>query len=122
VIVFGFHDQEVVDLESRKMAAKNVILGGNSKKKQRTHSPTKSQALYRRIQAVVILTYRRLIHLLRQLPPCCRPECNSTPQCRHSWHLGGKGGFCTYRTSIRLCLHCARSCVIPFLTIILTQS
>jgi hypothetical protein len=46
VIVFGF--QEVIDLENRKMAAKNVILGGNSKKKPDDALSDKVTGAYKR--------------------------------------------------------------------------
>lgn len=46
VIVFGF--QEVIDLENRKMAAKTVILGGNSKKRPDDALSDKVTGAYKR--------------------------------------------------------------------------
>ena len=62
IIVFGF--QEVVDLESRKMAAKNMLLGGATKKKHHDEVVTGVACSSTGLSEKVTGAYRRWYDLL----------------------------------------------------------
>ncbi|KAM6489314.1 DNase I-like protein [Amanita muscaria] len=71
IIVFGF--QEVIDLESRKMAAKNVLLGGASKKKHHDEGVTgiacSGNGLSDKVTGAYRRWYERLVKEVRSAMP-----------------------------------------------------